>query len=349
MSRKAGKKKHTILIVLAVLLAIPAIAALILMTHTQIIVGAIQKLSASTVNTINSYDPLGEPMEGLKDNGQYIITEVKYSEDYPNSFIDITYPDENRETSRPTLIYFHGGGFFGGSKSVGDPLAESDATALLDDICAEGFNLVNIDYVLVPEYHFPAPLVQANEAFQFLTDHADEYHLDMDRVVIMGSSAGAIMTSQLGSIITNPDYAEALGISSVLKPEQIKAVVVDDAPLAYDKFSLGTKVLVGSYVKGSIFLNREEVKKYNNIAWIDSNYPAAFLLGGEYYMDMRAMNSALTEMNVAHELVDPLAERGVEMQHCFVAAERTDEVSRDAFERMIDFVNKQVHSITPTL
>lgn len=349
MSRKAGKKKHTILIVLAVLLAIPAIAALILMTHTQIIVGAIQKLSASTVNTINSYDPLGEPMEGLKDNGQYIITEVKCSEDYPNSFLDITYPDENRETSRPTLIYFHGGGFFGGSKSVGDPLAESDATALLDDICAEGFNLVNIDYVLVPEYHFPAPLVQANEAFQFLTDHADEYHLDMDRVVIMGSSAGTIMTSQLGSIITNPDYAEALGISSVLKPEQIKAVVIDDAPLAYDKFSLGTKVLVGNYVKGSIFLNREEVKKYNNIAWIDSNYPAAFLLGGEYYMDMRAMNSALTEMNVAHELADPLAERGVEMQHCFVAAERTDEVSKDAFERMIDFVNKQVHSITPTL
>lgn len=52
------------------------------------------------------------------------------------------------------------------------------------------------------------------------------------------------MTSQLGSIITNPDYAEALGISPVLKPEQIKAVVLDDAPLVYDKFSLGTKVLV---------------------------------------------------------------------------------------------------------
>ena len=240
MSRKTGKKRHTLLIVLAILLAVLTTAALILMTHTQIIVGTIQKLSASTVNTINSYDPLGEPMEGLKDNGQYIITEIKYSENYPNSFLDITYPDENRETARPTLIYFHGGGFFGGSKSAGDPLAESDATALLDDICTEGFNLVNIDYVLVPEYHFPAPLIQANEAFQFLIDHADEYHLDMDRVVIMGSSAGAIMTSQLGSIITNPDYAESLGISPAMKPKQIKAVALDDAPLVYDKFSLGT-------------------------------------------------------------------------------------------------------------
>lgn len=342
MSRKTGKKKHTILIVLAVLLAIPVIAALILMTHTQIIVGTIQKLSASTVNTINSYEPLGEPMEGVKDNGQYIITEIKYSENYPNSFLDITYPDENRETARPTLIYFHGGGFFGGSKSVGDPLAESDATALLDDICAEGFNLVNIDYVLVPEYHFPAPLMQTNEAFQFMMDHADEYHLDMDRVVIMGSSAGAIMTSQLGSIITNPDYAAALGISSALKSEQVKAVVLDDAPLVYDKFSLGAKVLVGNYVKGSIFLSREEKQKYNNTLWVDSNYPDAFLLGSEYYVDMRAMDSALTGAGVEHALVDPLAERNLQMQHCFVASERENEVAKDAFYRMVYFIKQRV-------
>ena len=342
MSRKTGKKRHTLLIILAILLAVLAIEALILMTHTQIIVGTIQKLSASTVNTINSYEPLGSPMEGIKDNGQHIITEVKYSENYPNSFLDITYPDENRETSRPTLIYFHGGGFFGGSKSVGDPLAESDATALLDDICAEGFNLVNIDYVLVPEYHFPDSLIQANEAFQFLIDHADEYHLDMDRVVIMGSSAGAIITSQLGSIITNPDYAEALGISPVLKPAQIKAVVLDDAPLVYDKFSLGTKVLVGNYVKGSIFLNREEKQTYNNILWVDSNYPDAFLLGSEYYVDMREMDAALTSANVEHALVDPLAERNLQMQHCFVASERVNEVAKDAFGRMMYFIKQRV-------
>ena len=342
MSRKAGKKRHTLLIVLAVLLAVPAIAALILMTHTQIIVGTIQKLSANTVNTINSYEPLGEPMEGVKDNGQYIITEIRYSDNYPNSFLDITYPDENREASRPTFIYFHGGGFFGGSKSIGDPLAGSDATALLDDICAGGFNLVNIDYVLVPDYHFPAPLIQANEAFQFLLDHADEYHLEMDQMVIMGSSAGAIMTSQLGSIITNPDYAEALGISPVLKPEQVKAVVLDDAPLVYDKFSLGTKVLVGNYVKGSIFLSREEKQTYNNILWVDSNYPDAFLLGSEYYVDMREMDAALTSANAEHALVDPLAERNLQMQHCFVASERENDVAKDAFDRMMFFIKQRV-------
>ena len=150
------------------------------------------------------------------------------------------------------------------------------------------------------------------------------------------------MTSQLGSIITNPDYAAALGISPVLKPEQVKAVVLDDAPLVYDKFSLGTKVLVGNYVKGSIFLGREEKQTYNNIPWVDSNYPDAFLLGSEYYVDMREMDAALTGANVEHELVDPLAERNLQMQHCFVASERVNEVAKDAFDRMIAFLKSKV-------
>ena len=337
------KVVKTILLVLIAIIAILVGGVVLVLTHTQTIVGMIQKLSSGTVNTANVYEPLGEPMEGLKDNGQYVITEIKYSENYPNSYLDITYPNEERDASNPTLIYFHGGGFFGGSKNVGDPLAGSDSTALLDDICAEGFNLVNIDYVLVPEYHFPDPLVQANEAFRFLIQHSNEYRLDMDNLVIMGSSAGAIITSQLGSIITNPDYADALGISPVLKPENIKAVVLDDAPLSYDKFDIGTKVLIGNYMKGSIFLTKEEIRRYNNILWVDSNYPPAVLLGSEYYVDMRDMDEALGKVGVVHELIDPLAERNMEMQHCFVSLERVDDVAKDAFDRMIGFLKSNTN------
>ena len=337
------KVVKTILLVLIAIIAILVGGVVLVLTHTQTIVGMIQKLSSGTVNTANVYEPLGEPMEGLKDNGQYVITEIKYSENYPNSYLDITYPNEERDASNPTLIYFHGGGFFGGSKNVGDPLAGSDSTALLDDICAEGFNLVNIDYVLVPEYHFPDPLVQANEAFRFLIQHSNEYRLDMDNLVIMGSSAGAIITSQLGSIITNPDYADALGISPVLKPENIKAVVLDDAPLSYDKFDIGTKVLIGNYMKGSIFLTKEEIRRYNNILWVDSNYPPAVLLGSEYYVDMRDMDEALGKVGVVHELIDPLAERNMEMQHCFVSLERVDDVAKDAFDRMIGFIKSKTN------
>lgn len=341
---KGKKKLKKILIIVIAVLAVLAGGVLFVLSHTQIIVGMIQKLSAGTVNTANSYEPLGQPMEGLKDNGQYVITEIRYSENYPNSYLDITYPNKDKDPSNPTLIYFHGGGYFGGSKNVGDPLAGSDATALLDDICSEGFNLVNIDYVLVPEYHFPDPLIQANEAFRFLIENSEKYSLDMDNVVIMGSSAGAIITSQLGSIITNPDYAAALGISPALKPREVKAVVIDDAPLVYDEFSLATKLLVGNYMKGSIFLSKDDVKRYNNILWVDSSYPPAVLLGSEYYTDMRHLDKALSDAGVDRELVDPLMERNMVMQHCFVGLERVDDVAKDAFDRMIRFIKSKVEN-----
>ena len=341
---KVKKKLKKILIIVVAVLAVLAGGVLFVLSHTQIIVGMIQKLSAGTVNTSNSYEPLGQPMEGLKDNGQYVITEIRYSENYPNSYLDITYPNKDKDPSNPTLIYFHGGGYFGGSKNVGDPLAGSDATALLDDICSEGFNLVNIDYVLVPEYHFPDPLIQANEAFRFLIENSEKYSLDMDNVVIMGSSAGAIIASQLGSIITNPDYAAALGISPALKPREVKAVVIDDAPLVYDEFTLETKLLIGNYVKGSIFLSKDDVKRYNNILWVDSSYPSAVLLGSEYYTDMRHLDKALSDAGVDHELVDPLMERNMVMQHCFVGLERVDDVAKDAFDRMIRFIKSKVEN-----
>lgn len=341
---KVKKKLKKILIIVVAVLAVLAGGVLFVLSHTQLIVGMIQKLSAGTVNTANSYEPLGQPMEGLKDNGQYVITEIRYSENYPNSYLDITYPNKDKDPSNPTLIYFHGGGYFGGSKNVGDPLAGSDATALLDDICSEGFNLVNIDYVLVPEYHFPDPLIQANEAFRFLIENSEKYSLDMDNVVIMGSSAGAIIASQLGSIITNPDYAETLGISPALKPREVKAVVIDDAPLVYDEFTLATKLLIGNYVKGSIFLSKDDLKRYNNILWVDSSYPSAVLLGSEYYTDMRHLDKALSDAGVDHELVDPLMERNMVMPHCFVGLERVDDVAKDAFDRMIRFIKSKVEN-----
>ncbi|SET18123.1 hypothetical protein SAMN05216348_1094 [Olsenella sp. KH3B4] len=103
------------------------VLALALATHTQIAVGAIQALSAGTVKTTNTYEPEGEPMDAVRDNGQRIVTDIAYADEYPNSFLDITYPDSDTSVRRPTSVYSHGGGFFGGGKGMGDPLASSVA------------------------------------------------------------------------------------------------------------------------------------------------------------------------------------------------------------------------------
>ena len=158
-------RKHRLLRIIGIIVSIVAAAAgagiLAVAIHPQLAVGGIQKLMYQK-NPVNTYAPLHE---GTTESGLYKITDREYGTEYPNSFLDITYPSENVKEKHPTLFYFHGGGFFGGSKDMGDPMAATEATALLDDLCAAGYTIVNVDYVLVPDYHFPVPLIQASQAF----------------------------------------------------------------------------------------------------------------------------------------------------------------------------------------
>lgn len=337
-------KKHKALkvigIILGILLALGSGLYFYLTNHTQIIVGIIQKGMYGD-GSPNSFEPLYTPGEGVTAAGQYKINDIAYGTEYPNSYLDITYLDSNTEIDRPTLFYFHGGGFFGGSKNMGDPMAASEATALLDDLCAQGYNIVNVDYALVPDYHFPIPLLQINEAIRFIAEHKDEYHINMDNIILMGSSAGAIMTAQYGTVISNPEYAALLGIVPALNLEQVSAVVIDDAPIDYRNMNLRCKMLIGNYVKGSIYLKEDELNRYECIPHITSEYPAAFLLGSEYRNDMIAMDEKLKEAGVEHILVDPFAEHGEVKPHCFVANERIDPVAAEAFHRLTEFLKEK--------
>ena len=130
---------------------------------------------------------------------------------------------------------------------MGDPMAANDTTALIDDLCAQGYNIVNVDYALVPDHLFPVPLIQMNEAIRFIAEHKNEYHINMDNVILMGSSAGAIMTAQYGTILSNPEYAALLDIEPALNLKQVSAVVIDDGPIDYRNMKLGCKTLVGNY------------------------------------------------------------------------------------------------------
>ena len=339
-TQKTHKALKIVGIILGILLALGIGFYFYVTTHTQIVVGFIQK-GIYGDSSPNSFEPLYTPGKGLTAAGQYKINDIAYGTEYPNSFLDITYPDANTEIDRPTLFYFHGGGFFGGSKNMGDPMAANDATALIDDLCALGYNIVNVDYALVPDHLFPVPLIQMNEAIRFIAEHKDEYHINMDNVILMGSSAGAIMTAQYGTILSNPEYAALLDIEPALNLKQVAAVVIDDAPIDYRNMVLGCKMLVGNYVKGSIYLNEDELNRYECIPHMTSDYPAAFLLGSEYRNDLIAMAEKLKEVEVEYILVDPLAEHGEEKPHCFVANERIDEIAKEAFDRMMAFINNK--------
>ncbi|PPQ49282.1 alpha/beta hydrolase [Paenibacillus peoriae] len=316
----------------------------ILDRHPQLLIGLFQGYQNQ-----NSFEPRNGAVPGqqVKGNGILYLNDIKYGGEYPNSYLDISYPNENVVEKRPTFIYIHGGGFFGGDKALGDPLAQSnDSTFLYDSIVLEGYNLVNINYALVPQYRFPVPEMQLHQALTFLVEHAEEYHLDMHNVTIMGQSGGAILAGQYGAMIANPEYAKLYNTTPVLNAEDINALVIDDAPYDWEHFNRTSKRLLGNFISGNIFSTEEQITMYNPTSFVNENYPRSFILGNNYdgngyAHDMEKLSNKLKENNVEVEFYYEKYADGTEPGHGFLSDLKKDELAQKAYEKMMSFVNKK--------
>lgn len=307
----------------------------------KVIVGQIQK-SLYKGKPINSLAPFSSPDRRIKKDGSLYVTEIKYGETYPNSYLDITYPTADTGVDRPTVIYFHGGGFFGGDKSMGDPMAiDDDANRLFEEIVSNGFNFVNVNYALVPDYHFPVPLIQMNQAIEYLYHHNAELGLNMENVVIFGQSAGAILTAQYGALLTNKEYSSGMNIKTSIPIQNIKALIIDDAPLQTEKFNFGTKILIGNYLNQSSMKNKV-AKQYNALLHIDRGLPPTFLTAGNtdgFPEDMQAFADKLKSMNVEYEYYFRDRSYG-DLPHGYLGLVKENQYARECFDHILAFINR---------
>lgn len=82
----------------------------------------------------------------------------------------------------PTLIYIHGGGWVGGSKEG----------ALLEVMpyLAMGWTVANVEYRLARNALAPAAVEDVRCAIRWVLNRAEQYNVDVSRVVVTGHSAG---------------------------------------------------------------------------------------------------------------------------------------------------------------
>lgn len=89
---------------------------------------------------------------------------------------------------RPTLVYFHGGGFVYGDLESHD--------ALCRRLSHYGqLRVIAVDYRLAPEFPFPAAAEDAIAAFQGVAAKAAAYGADVTRLAVAGDSAGACLAT----------------------------------------------------------------------------------------------------------------------------------------------------------
>jgi len=140
--------------------------------------------------------PVAKPIEGAGNELEVpylpehrdVLHQGQFGDEY-STRLNVHWPDDDRP--HPCIIFVHGGGYGAGHKDTG---FHGGAIELA---VQRGFTVANLNYVLGRDM-FPQVFYDTKAAIRFLRKHADELHIDPDRVGAWGFSAGGWLATSVG-------------------------------------------------------------------------------------------------------------------------------------------------------
>lgn len=191
--------------------------------------------------------------------------QLKGSEFKANLF---TYFHENSvemdpERKRPVVLICPGGGYAMTSDREAEPIAMK--------FLGMGYHAAILRYSVAPA-RYPEALLQLASAVALLREHAEEWHIDADKIAVQGFSAGGHLAASLGVFWNKPFVAEALGIDA----EKVRP---NGMILCYPVISSGEKGHMGSFENalGVDFENEEKLQALSLEKCVSVDTPPAFL------------------------------------------------------------------------
>lgn len=245
---------------------------------------------------------------------------------------DVYHTDDT--ATRPVLVWIHGGALIMGNR-------KSVPKNLLDLARDEGYALVSIDYRIAPEVKLPEIIADVEDTFRWLRDDgAKACHLNADRIVVTGGSAGGYLTLMTGvtvkprptALVAYWGYGDVDG-DWYTKPSEFyrSSVPLIDKADAYK--GVGGKVITGSEdgidmkARGRFYhylrqnglwtkevtgfdpvADRKKLDRYCPVRNVSPDYPPTLLIHGTEDTDVPYqlsvdMAKELARHKVPHELV----------------------------------------------
>jgi acetyl esterase/lipase len=186
--------------------------------------------------------------------GYHVERDLAYGDD-PRQKLDLYVPDKLAAPA-PVLLFFYGGSWKGGSKSLYRAFGQAFAS--------RGMIVAVADYRLYPQVRYPAFVQDGAQAFAWLQAHAAVHGGDPNRLFLTGHSAGAYIAVMLAA---DPRYLKAAGAELT----QVRGVIGIAGP--YDFLPLTDEDLI------TIFggANRRQTQP---IDYIDGPRPPMLLATG---------------------------------------------------------------------
>ena len=266
------KRKFKALNMAAVVFAGLIIAVVLV---NQISVRPFMLVFNSLMNLTDEQGNIGSYAEQIETVREVGSIEVPVS-GYPNAGVTL-YEPVNRSEALPLIVYIHGGGWCTGRASAVRSFAKL--------LASNGYIVANLDYSLAPEHPYPASTVQITEAINYLYEHADDYGIDDKNIFIGGNSAGAHLSSQMGGLFTNADYAKEVGVETRVPAENIKGLLLFNGVYNFDTAGECNfpfyKKLAWAYTGVKDYTQYERIDDLSTVKHIMEEYPPTYITVGD--------------------------------------------------------------------
>jgi acetyl esterase/lipase len=191
--------------------------------------------------------------------------EIKYEQDTATLYTYIldNSPDIDANRKRPMIVICPGGGYQYTSEREAEPVAIR--------LNGMGFHTCVLKYSVKPAV-FPTALCQLAKAVGKVRDHADEWNVDTNKIIVLGFSAGGHLAASLGVFWDKEFLAEALEYSK----EQITP---NGLVLCYPVITSGQNAHRGSFeaLLGDKCLDDESLDLVSLEKQVTTNTPPTFL------------------------------------------------------------------------
>lgn len=112
------------------------------------------------------------------------------SRDGVDLLLDLYVPAKPIRRPAPLIVFLHGGGWSGGTRTTGPDFNRYFAQ--------DGFAMASIEYRLTPSVTFPANVEDVRTAVRWLKANASTHGLDPQRICLWGTSAGGHLAAVAG-------------------------------------------------------------------------------------------------------------------------------------------------------
>jgi acetyl esterase/lipase len=200
----------------------------------------------------------------------------------PRQTLDLLLPKTPKaDKPLPVVVNIHGGAWMSGDKSNGTPM-------LASMVASGDYAAVSIGYRLSGEATWPAQIHDCKAAIRWIRANAAKYHLDPERIGVMGGSAGGHLVAMLGTSggdeALEGDLGPYKGVSSKVRcvvdqfgPAELSTM--GDAPSSLDHNSPNSpeSKLLGS----PILQSKDAAKAASPITYVSKDDPPFLIIHGD--------------------------------------------------------------------